>query len=230
MRLFLFSDRYDIMFEGENMRLKNVKGAKEMIENSSYVVLNPTEHKGNFKKLFSNDHPIKIEIGMGKGDFMIANALKYPEINFIGIEKFDSVLVRAIQKLEKKEIPNLKFIRMDALMIADVFDHEIDTIYLNFSDPWPKKRHASRRLTSPMFLEKYHTLFETKEHIIMKTDNQGLFEYSLMSFNHCDYQINHLSLDLYQNQELLCENIPTEYENRFVSKGCRIYFVEVEKK
>ena len=212
------------------MRLKNVKGAKEIIENSSYVISNPTEYKGNFKQIFLNDHPIKIEIGMGKGDFIIANALKYPEINFIGIEKFDSVLVRAIQKLESLEIPNLKLIRMDASMIADVFEHEIDTIYLNFSDPWPKKRHASRRLTSPSFLEKYKTLFKNKEHIIMKTDNQGLFEYSLMSFNQCGYQINQLSFDLYHNEELILENIPTEYEKRFVLQGYRIYFVEVEKK
>ena len=139
------------------MRLKNVKGAKNIIESSPYLILNPEQYKGNYKKIFNNDNPIYIEIGMGKGDFIINNALKYPDINFIGIEKFDSVIVRAIQKLDDKVIPNLKLIRFDAMEIEQIFDKEIDLLYLNFSDPWPKERHAKRRLTSPIFLEKYNT-------------------------------------------------------------------------
>lgn len=230
MRLFLFRDRYDIIPKGDSMRLKNVKGASEIISSSSYVISDPSLHRGNFKQLFENQNPIKIEIGMGKGNFIIENALRYPNINFIGIEKFDSVIVRAIQKLEDQVIPNLKLIRMDALKIDEVFDKEIDTIYLNFSDPWPKKRHWNRRLTSPIFLKKYETIFQNHKHIVMKTDNQDLFEYSIMSFNHDGYHFTDLSLDLYKNEELIKNNIPTEYESRFVGKGMSIYFIDVEKK
>ena len=130
------------------MRLKHVKGASEEIEKCSYVVHNFKEFKGQFHDLFDNDNPIHIEIGMGKGNFIIENARRYPEINFIGIEKYDSVLVRAVQKLEELDLPNLRLIRCDANYIADIFDKEIATIYLNFSDPWPKARHERRRLTS----------------------------------------------------------------------------------
>ena len=137
------------------MRLKNVRGAKEIIENSKYVIKNPLEYKGKFQTLFENNNKLEIEIGMGKGDFIIGKALQNPDINYIGIERFDSVIVRAIQKLENIDLPNLKLIRMDALEIDNIFDKEIDTIYLNFSDPWPKKRQSNRRLTSPIFLNKY---------------------------------------------------------------------------
>ena len=137
------------------MRLKNVKGAKERIEKSSYIVLNPQEYKGDFKKIFNSDNPINIEIGMGKGNFIINMAKKYPDINFIGIEKYDSVIVRAIEKLDDIDIPNLKLIRFDATDINSLFNKEIDTIYLNFSDPWPKNRHENRRLTCKIFLQRY---------------------------------------------------------------------------
>ncbi len=141
------------------MRLRNVKGAKEIIDNSPYIIKNPNDYKGNYQKIFENNNPIHIEIGMGKGDFIIENAKKYPNINFIGIEKFDSVIVRAVQKLENEEIPNLKLIKIDANEIDDVFDKEISVIYLNFSDPWPKARHAKRRLSSEIFLNKYDSVF-----------------------------------------------------------------------
>ena len=133
------------------MRLRNVKGAKEIIDNSPYIIKNPIDYKGDYQKIFENNNPIHIEIGMGKGDFIIENAKKYPNINFIGIEKFDSVIVRAVQKLENEEIPNLKLIKIDANEIDDVFDKEISVIYLNFSDPWPKARHAKRRLVVKYF-------------------------------------------------------------------------------
>ena len=136
------------------MRLKNVKGAKEKISQSSYVILDPRQHRGKIAQLFENQNPIYIEIGMGKGNFIIENAKRYPHINFIGIEKYDSVLVRAIEKLEGIELSNLKLIRMDATEIEEVFDHEVGTIYLNFSDPWPKTRHSDRRLTSTKFLKR----------------------------------------------------------------------------
>ncbi len=209
------------------MRLRNVKGANEIIESSNYVVLNYKEHKGKYNKLFGNDNPIHVEIGMGKGKFIIDNALKYPNINFIGIEKYDSVVVRAIQKLDNKDIPNLKIIRMDALEIDDVFDHEISKIYLNFSDPWPKDRHAHRRLSSEIFLKKYDTIFKNSKNIIMKTDNRKLFEYSLKSLIDYGYKINDISLDLHG--DIYPDNIMTEYEEKFVSKGNQIYMVDVTK-
>lgn len=209
------------------MRLRNVKGAKEIIESSNYVVLDYKEHRGKYSKLFGNDNPIYIEIGMGKGKFIIDNALKYPNINFIGIEKYDSVVVRAIQKLENKDIPNLRIIRMDALEIDDVFDHEISKIYLNFSDPWPKDRHAHRRLSSKIFLKKYDNIFKNIKNITMKTDNKKLFEYSVKSFIDYGYKINDISLDLHSDS--YPDNIMTEYEERFVNKGNQIYMVDVTK-
>ena len=208
------------------MRLKNVKGAKEIINSSPYVIQNPKTDS----KIFPNQNPIQIEIGMGKGDFIIEHAKKNPNINYIGIEKFDSVLVRAVQKLHEVELPNLKLIRMDAEEIADCFNREIDTLYLNFSDPWPKKRHSKRRLTSPYFLKKYDSIFKDTKQIIMKTDNRELFEFSLISFNEENYQIKEISFDLYQNEEYLKNNIQTEYEKKFVSKGFPIYYVKVVKK
>lgn len=207
------------------MRLRNVRGAKEIIENSKYIILNPKEYKGNYKKIFNNNNPIRIEIGMGKGTFIYNNALKYPDINFIGIEKFDSVLARAIEKVEDTDLSNLKLIRMDASEIDEVFYKEIDIVYLNFSDPWPKKRHSIRRLTSSVFLEKYENIFTNDKIIIQKTDNRNLFEYSLKSFTDFGYKIEELSLDLYNDDTK--DNIPTEYETKFASKGERIYRVKV---
>lgn len=209
------------------MRLRNVKGAKEIIDNSSYIIKNPIDYKGDYQKIFENNNPIHIEIGMGKGDFIIENAKKYPNINFIGIEKFDSVIVRAVQKLENEEIPNLKLIKIDANEIDDVFDKEISVIYLNFSDPWPKARHAKRRLSSEIFLNKYDSVFIDKKRIIRKTDNRKLFEYSIKSFTDYGYKIEDISLNLYEDD--IKNNIPTEYETRFHNRGCLIYKVDVSK-
>lgn len=208
------------------MRLKHVKGAHEKIEASEMVIKNPESYKGKYKTLFLNDYPIHIEIGTGKGDFIIGMAKKYPMINFIGIEKYDSVLVRAIEKVEEP-LPNLKFIRADATYVEEVFDHEVDVIYLNFSDPWPKKRHAHRRLTSLEFLKRYDSLFKEKKEIIMKTDNRKLFEYSLISFNEYGYHFEEISLDLYQDD--LTDNVATEYEKKFHNLGFPIYKIKVYK-
>ena len=202
------------------MRLKHVKGADEIIKSGTYYIENYKELKGIWNKVFKNNNPIYIEIGMGKGDFIIENSIKYPDINFIGIEKFDSVIVRAIQKSNELELNNLKLIRMDALEIDDVFDKEIDKIYLNFSDPWPKERHAKRRLTSPIFLSKYDKIFKKDANIIMKTDNNPLFEYSLESLEEYGYKITKCTRDLYS--EDTSDNIATEYEKKFVSKGINI--------
>ena len=216
-----------ISSESDNVRLRNVKGAKEIIDNSPYIIKNPNDYRGNYQKIFKNNNPIHIEIGMGKGDFIIENAKKYPNINFIGIEKFDSVIVRAVQKLENEEIPNLKLIKIDANEIDDVFDKEISVIYLNFSDPWPKARHAKRRLSSEIFLNKYDSVFIDKKRIIMKTDNRKLFEYSIKSFTDYGYKIEDISLNLYEDD--IKNNIPTEYETRFHNRGCLIYKVDVSK-
>lgn len=209
------------------MRQRNVKNKKEIINNSKYIILSPNEYKNKWHKLFNNSNPIYIEIGMGKGDFILENAIRYPNINFIGIEKFDSIMALAIKKIEAYELNNLKLIRMDALNILDVFDKEIDKIFLNFSDPWPKPRHAKRRLTSSVFLEKYDYIFNNNPVIEMKTDNRELFEYSLISFNDCGYIINEISLDLHKSN---CEfNIMTEYERKFSLLNNPIYYVKVVK-
>ena len=209
------------------MRQRNVKNKKEIINNSKYIILNPKEYRGSFKKLFNNDNPIYIEIGMGKGDFILENALRYPDINFIGIEKYDSIIALAIKKIEGYELNNLKLIRMDALIIDEVFNHEIDKLYLNFSDPWPKERHAKRRLTSNIFLDKYQNIFRNNPIIEMKTDNRNLFEFSLISFNLHGYLIKDISLDLHNSNK--DDNIMTEYEKKFSLKNNCIYYVKVEK-
>lgn len=208
------------------MRLKNIRGASSVIEASKYVIANPSDYKGNFKSLFNNDNPIHVEIGMGKGQFITGMAKAFPNINFIGIEMYDSVIVRAVQKQDKLELPNLKLIKVDATGIEDIFDHEIDVLYLNFSDPWPKKRHTHRRLTSDRFLKRYDSIFSDKKVIIQKTDNRKLFEFSLMSFTDYGYKIEELSLDLHKDEYF---NIQTEYEQRFSNMGFPIYMVKVTK-
>ena len=209
------------------MRQRNVKNKKEIINNSKYIIINPTEYIGFWSKLFNNNNPIYIEIGMGKGDFILENAKRYPNINFIGIEKYDSIIALAIKKIDAYELANLKLIRMNALEIDNVFNHEIDKVYLNFSDPWPKDRHAKRRLSSSIFLNKYDKLFKNNKIIEMKTDNRGLFEYSLRSFNDHGYIIKEISLDLHHSN--IDDNIMTEYEKKFSAMNNCIYYVKVEK-
>lgn len=209
------------------MRLKNVKGASAIIDKSEYIIKDPYAFKGKFHTIFKNNNRIEIEIGMGKGDFIIEKALRNPHINYIGIEKFDNVIVRAVQKLEDKKIDNLRLIRLDALEINKIFDKEIDLLYLNFSDPWPKNRHELRRLTSKVFLDKYNFIFKKAPVIIQKTDNRKLFEYSLISYVDNGYKIREISLDLYSDD--IKDNVPTEYEKRFVALGQVIYMVEVTR-
>ena len=208
------------------MRLRNVKNAKNIVENSKYVINNPEEYIGKYQTLFNNDNPINIEIGMGKGDFIIGMAKKYPNINFIGIEKYESVMVRAIEKLENIDLPNLLLIRMDAIEIDKIFNKEINTIYLNFSDPWPKKRHAKRRLTSEIFLKLYDKIFISTPHIIQKTDNIGLFASSLVSLSKYGYTLEEVSLDL-KNEDI--DNVVTEYENKFMNLGTNINYLNAKK-
>lgn len=209
------------------MRLKKVKDASNIIKKSDYIIEEPNNYKGNWNKVFNNSNPIEIEIGMGKGDFIIDMALKYPNINYIGIEMFDSVIVRAVQKLEDKKIDNLKLIRMDANYIEDVFDKEISKIYLNFSDPWPKKRHEKRRLTSHELLSKYDSIFKNEKVIFQKTDNIDLFSFSIESLSTYGYILKNVTLDLASSD--MKDNVLTEYEKRFNEKNIRICRLEAYK-
>ena len=209
------------------MRLRNIKNKKEIIENSKYIILNPKEYKGKWNDLFGNNNPIYIEIGMGKGKFIIENAMKYKNINFIGIEKYDTVIAKALKKAENYKIENLKLIRIDAKELNDVFNKEIDLIYLNFSDPWPKERHQKRRLTHKNFLKIYDELFRKDKCIILKTDNKSLFEYSVCSFSNYGYIIKNINVDLHNSDEN--DIITTEYEDKFVNNGNIIYKIEVYK-
>ena len=210
------------------MRLRNVKNAREIVDNSSFVVHNPEEYKGKYnKEVFNNENPIHLEIGMGKGNFIIDKAIKNPNINFIGVERYESVLCRALEKLEDKQLPNVKIICVDAINLGDIFDKEIDTIYLNFSDPWPKKRHAKRRLTSHVFLPVYDKIFKGDKTIIQKTDNVGLYESSLVSLSTYGYTILEMSLDLASTG---MENSLTEYDAKFMSQGIKINYLKAFKK
>lgn len=196
------------------MRLRNIKDASNIINKSKYVIK-------NYNDDFKNDHRIEIEIGMGKGDFLITKALQNPDINFIGIEKYASVLVSVIKKLEDMVIPNLRIMNIDAINIDDYFNSNISKIYINFADPWPKKRHSKRRLTSDIFLSKYIKIFKDDYMIELKTDNRTLFEYSLVNLSKNNYHLDVVKLDLYNDLDK--DNVATEYEKKFVAKGIPIY-------
>lgn len=202
------------------MRLRNISGSRETISDSPFVVHNPKEQKGKWNQLFQNEHPIRIEIGMGKGKFLYTMAKENPEINYIGIEKYSSVLLRAIQKMEEEKLDNLIFIRMDAEEITDVFDKgEVDKIYLNFSDPWPKDRHAKRRLPSRQFLERYNLILKPDGVVEFKTDNRELFDFAVEELKYAGYRVHALTYDLHNDAELVQGNIMTEYEEKFSSMG-----------
>ena len=209
------------------MRLRNIKNKDMLIANCEYLINPPESLKNNWKEEFGNDNPIHLEIGMGKGNFLIGMAKKYPNINFVGVERYTGVLARAINKINQEEIKNIRVINIDAIKLNEVFDHEIETIYLNFSDPWPKKRHAKRRLTSEDFLRVYDSLFVCDNLIIQKTDNVGLFESSIVSLSTYGYKIEDISLDLASTDK---ENVMTEYEAKFVSEGIKINYLYATKK
>lgn len=203
------------------MRLRNNPKAYEIMnDNADFVVIEPDSLKGNWKDVFGNENLIYIEIGMGKGDFIYENARRYPDINFIGIEKYPSVLAAAINKINfQDKKPNLRLMRYDAIELEKVFNEdEVAKIFLNFSDPWPKSRHAKRRLTSNKFLDVYRNILSSDGKIEFKTDNQSLFEYSLISLNNYPLDIEYVSLDLHKSLENET-NIMTEYERKFCTKG-----------
>lgn len=204
------------------MRLRNLKNNSELINNCNFLVKSPDEYKGKWKENFVNsENPIHLEIGMGKGKFIYEMAKKYPNINFIGLEKYDNVMARAIKKMPEM-LPNLLLINTDALNLASIFDHEISTVYLNFSDPWPKKRHANRRLTSETFLAIYDHIFKDENIIIQKTDNILLFGYSLQSLSMYGYKFKEVTLDL-ANTDI--PNVTTEYEEKFMNEGTKINYL-----
>ena len=207
------------------MRLRNVPGARETIIENQFSIQEPEQKKGKWAEVFGNDHPIHIEVGMGKGQFIIEMAKRNPEINYIGIEKYSSVLVRAVEKLEDFEQNNLRLIRMDAENIEEVFDKdEVDRTYLNFSDPWPKDRHAKRRLTSTRFLERYNNILTPEGRVMFKTDNKDLFDFSLEQVEEAGWILENHTYDLHHS-EYNEGNVMTEYEEKFSAKGnpiCRL--------
>ena len=201
------------------MRLRNVKGSRDVIATNEYVVKDEQNMKGKWHGLFENDNPIHIEVGMGKGRFIMDMARLHPDINYIGIEKFSSVLVRAIEKQEIEKLPNLYFIRMEAEYIENVFEKgEVSYIYLNFSDPWPKDRHAKRRLTSVQFLERYEKILADGGGVTFKTDNRPLFDFTVEQADEAGWNKESVTYDLH-NSEYAEGNVMTEYEEKFSLKG-----------
>lgn len=206
------------------MRLRNITGSRERIAQSGYVVQEPFKWRGRWSTLFGNENPIRIEIGMGKGKFLYTLASVNPDINYVGIEKYSSVLLRAIQKMEEEELPNLRFIRMDAEELTEVFGAgEVDRIYLNFSDPWPKDRHAKRRLPSRQFLERYDKVLKPEGRLEFKTDNRALFDFAMEELPEAGWKTEAVTYDLHHEKELLSGNVMTEYEEKFSAMGNPIY-------
>ena len=206
------------------MRLRNISGARDAIAESPLVIHEPEKLKGKWRERFGNNRPIRIEIGMGKGKFIHELAKKNPKVNYIGIEKYSSVLLRALQKMEAFPVPNLLFIRMDAENITEVFDTgEVERIYLNFSDPWPKDRHAKRRLPSGEFLKRYDRILEKDGVLEFKTDNKGLFDFALEEVPAAGWEALKISFDLHRDEEMGRDNVMTEYEEKFSALGNPIY-------
>ncbi len=202
------------------MRLRNITGSREVIADSCHVVHEEQNCPGKWREIFGNNHPIHIEIGMGKGKFIHTMAGLHPEINYVGIEKYSSVLLRAIQKLEQEERPNLKLIRMDAEDITQVFaPGEVDRIYLNFSDPWPKDRHAKRRLPSRQFLARYDVILKKDGQLEFKTDNRELFDFAVGELSDAGWKARVITYDLHSDAALMEGNVMTEYEEKFSAMG-----------
>lgn len=208
------------------MRLRNIPGAETALREYPTFVDNPVSYKGKWRERFGNDNPIHVEIGCGKGRFINTLAERHPDINFIAVELKAEVVLRAVQRTEYREIPNLAFVQYNAAVLTELFaDQEISRLYLNFSDPWPKTRHAKRRLTYSSFLNTYRQVLKADGEIHLKTDNEKLFEFSLNQFAAERFQMRNITFDLHQSK-LAADNVMTEYEERFSSRGQRIYRVE----
>lgn len=212
------------------MRLRNVPGAREDIAKNKLAINEPEKNQGKWKEEFGNDNPIHLEIGMGKGVFLTTLAEQNPDINYVGIEKYSSVLVRALEKCEDLELDNIRFIRMEAEYIEDVFGvGEVDKIYLNFSDPWPKDRHAKRRLTSVNFLKRFDTIMKKDGAVEFKTDNDDLFEFSLEQVPEAGWKIVGVTWDLHNDEKMAVGNIMTEYETKFSKLGNPIHKLIIKR-
>lgn len=206
------------------MRLRNIPGADEAIADSPHCIQEPMAEKGRWHLIFGNDHPVHIEIGMGKGQFIMQLAKDHPDINYIGIERYSSVLLRALQKMEIEPLPNIRFLCMDASIITEVFDkEEVAKIYLNFSDPWPKERHAKRRLTSRQFFERYDKILARNGVVEFKTDNDDLFAFSMEEVAEAGWTLDAHTFDLHHDPVLNEGNVMTEYEEKFSSLGHPIH-------
>ena len=202
------------------MRLRNVPGARDVMDANEYVYTEPEGMAGTWSQIFGNNNPVHIEIGMGKGRFITTLASMNPDINYVGIEKYSSVLLRAVEKQDELCLPNLRFIRMDAENITSVFGkEEVDRIYLNFSDPWPKDRHAKRRLTSRQFFARYDEILKSNGRVEFKTDNRSLFDFSVEEVNEAGWKLSVCTYDLHNDEKLVKGNVMTEYEERFSSQG-----------
>lgn len=203
-----------------DMRLRNIPGANEAVLNSPCCIRNPEAYKGSWQDVFPSAQPLHIEIGMGKGRFIMDLAEANPQFNYIGIERYSSVLLRALQKIEERPLPNLKFLCMDAADLVTIFDKdEVSHIYLNFSDPWPKDRHAKRRLTSRQFFARYDQILTRDGQVEFKTDNQDLFTFSLEEIPLAGWHLDACTRDLHHDVILKEGNIMTEYEEKFSSMG-----------
>ncbi|MDD3106633.1 MAG: tRNA (guanosine(46)-N7)-methyltransferase TrmB [Bacilli bacterium] len=210
------------------MRLRKIKQAATKLESyPELVIRGGEEHLGKWHDVFQNKHPIYLEIGMGKGKFIVDYAKRFPEINFLGLEKYDSVVLKAARKYEEEKCNNLRFVCADANHLPIIFSkNEIDKIFLNFSDPWPKSRHAKRRLTFDCFLDHYEHILKRPGCIEMKTDNRQLFEYSILKWNERHYRF--LEINLHLHEQPNDEIITTDYEEKFKKENKTIYYLKVE--
>ncbi len=202
------------------MRLRNIPRAQNVIEESRYVIRDPQQHRGCWKELFGNDHPVRLEIGTGKGKFLLQLAAENPNFNYIGLEKYSSVLLRGVEEQDQLQLPNLYFVRGEAELLTEYFgEGEIDRIYLNFSDPWPKERNAKRRLPSHQFLQRYDEILVQGGTIEFKTDNRDLFDFGLAEAPLGGFRVVQCTYDLHHDPVMNQGNIMTEYEERFSKKG-----------
>lgn len=209
------------------MRYNVVKNAERIVDSSGYLIKNPSKYKNKWSEVFGNKNPICLELGMGRGSFIIAMAKKHPNINYIGLELDINQTATAVKNVEKDSLPNLKMICADAAEIIDMFGREIECIYLTFSEPWPKEKDAKRRFTSVNYLKLYDRIFKKNKHIIMKTDNKILFASSLESLSDYWYTFERVSLDLHNDERnILDEEIVTDFERQYIKEKRPIYYVD----